>query len=272
MLAKNFVKYVGGKNKLKSEIVSLFPEYNNYYELFVGGGSVFFEAFHSNSNKKTKFTISDLNESLINCYIVIKQNVNELVNELSKKKYKNNEQAFYKFRDRFNKLKFIKEKGNEIEKAALFIYLNRCCFNGVYRENQAGFFNVPFGKHSNPLICDTELLLAVHKALKRVSIYYKDYSFFSSKIKQGDLVYLDPPYDESYNQYTCHGFGKKEQVQLKEFIDKLTEKGVYVVLSNSNTSFIKKLYKDYKKKILTTIYQVSCASPSKVKELLICNF
>lgn len=260
MLVKPFIKWVGGKTKLSKVILQEFPEeYNNYHELFVGGGSVFLKL------KDKKISISDTNNTLINTYKIIKESPLELINELSKDIYVNTKEAYLKNRDNFNK-----DNVDMLKKCALFIYLNKCCFNGLYRENQLGKFNVPFGKMNNPIICNSELILNLNKFLKDVTI--TTCSFEDAKnIQEGDLVYLDPPYHKTFSNYTKDLFGEKEHIKLKEFVDNLTKKNIKVLLSNSHTEFIRNLYSSYNIISLDIIYSVG-KNKDNSKELLIKNY
>lgn len=273
---KPFIKYCGGKTKLLPYIIKNLPnkEYNNYYEPFVGGGSVLFEILLKdiNYNYSRKYIVSDINECLINCYKIIKHNVDELINELKKDIYKNELINYYDRRKRFNDIKFNNDY--DIEKAALFIYLNKCGYNGMYRENSKGYFNIPFGKMNNPKICDISVIRKVSEVLQNVNINCYNYSNILELVEKNDLVYLDPPYHDTFTDYTNNRFGENEQKKLKRFIDILTQKGVYVMLSNSATDFIKDLYKDYKQVNLTTKYSLGGkgADRGNKQELLILNY
>ena len=268
---KPFIKYCGGKSKLLSYIVENLPEnFNNYFEPFVGGGSVVFGLLNKFPDKS--FTVSDINDSLTNCYETIKGNVDNLIVELSKDKYKNEQESYYNARTRFNELKFNND--NNVERAALFIYLNKCGYNGMYRENSKGHFNIPFGKMKNPKICDESLLRLVSNKLQNVDIACCEYSSILDLVEKDDLVYLDPPYHGTFTDYTNNKFAEDEQRELKEFVDKLNEKGVKFMLSNSATDFIKDLYKDYKQVNLTTKYSLGGkgANRGDKQELLVKNF
>jgi DNA adenine methylase len=273
---KPFIKYCGGKTRLLPYIIENLPttKFNNYFEPFVGGGSVLFELLSKDLtyNCQREYTISDINENLINCYEVIKSNIDELITELNKDIYKNNSESYYKCRDKFNNIKF--DENNLIEKAALFIYLNKCGYNGMYRENSKGKYNIPFGKMKNPKICDTVVLRKDNSGLKNVNIACCEYTSILELVEKEDFVYLDPPYHETFTDYTNNKFNEKEQVELKLFVDELTKKGVFVMLSNSATDFIKDLYKDYKQINLTIKYSLGGkgADRGDKQELLIVNY
>lgn len=269
---KSFIKYVGGKSKLLKYIIENLPnDFNNYFEPFVGGGSVILGII-SSQEKNRSYTISDINSSLINCYYIIQNNLDELIIELSNEKYKNESIEYYINRARFNKLKFL--DNHKVECAALFIYLNKCGYNGMYRENKSGEFNIPFGTMKNPSICDNESLLNVKKYIKEINILCCKYEDILENITDGDFVYMDSPYDGTFSDYTSNKFGKSEQISLKLFVDILTSKKVKVMLSNSCTEFIKDLYKDYYQIILNTKYSLGGknASRGNKSELLIKNY
>lgn len=273
---KPFIKYCGGKTRLLPYIIENLPnkQFNNYFEPFVGGGSVLFELLNKDVqyNCQRRYTISDINENLINCYEVIKNKSDELINELDKDKYKNLSDNYYICRQRFNDIKF--DETNLIEKAALFIYLNKCGYNGMYRENSKGKYNIPFGKMKNPKICDTSVLRKDSEGLKNVHIACCEYDNILELLEKNDFVYLDPPYHETFTDYTNNKFNEEEQLQLKKFVDDLSEKGVFVMLSNSATDFIKDLYKNYKQINLTIKYSLGGrgADRGDKQELLIVNY
>lgn len=274
---KPFVKYCGGKTKLLPYILENLPnkEFKNYYEPFVGGGSVLFNLISKDRQYKQDrhYTVSDINDNLINCYEIIKTDVDNLINELKKDIYENISDKYYSRRVRFNQIKF-NEETDLLEKAALFIYLNKCGYNGMYRENSKGEFNIPFGKMKNPKICDEDTLRNVHNALSQVHIACCEYTSILDLVEENDFVYLDPPYHETFTDYTNNKFGEDEQKELKHFVDELNKKKVYVMLSNSATNFIKELYKDYRQINLTTKYSLGGkgADRGNKQELLIVNY
>lgn len=273
---KPFIKYCGGKTKLLSYITENLPNagFKNYFEPFVGGGSVIFNllSIDLSLNYNKEYTICDINESLMNCYEVIRSNVEALITELNKDIYSNEYDNYCSRRERFNVVKF--EHTISIEKAALFIYLNKCGYNGMYRENSQGKFNIPFGKMKNPKICDESVLRNASEILKKVYITSCKYDDILELINKNDFVYLDPPYHGTFTSYTNNKFCENEQVKLKEFVDELNKKEVYVMLSNSATDFIKELYKDYKQINLTTKYSLGGkgADRGNKQELLIVNY
>lgn len=274
---KPFVKWVGGKRQLLKQfkLMNLYPpkyfdpSKANYFEPFVGGGAVFFDLLPQ------KAVLSDLNNELVITYNVIKNNVEKLIKSLKKHKY--NKEYYLKTRAKnLNKL-------SDIEIASRFIYLNKTCFNGMYRVNSSGKFNVPFGDQKNPLICNEENLLKVSDALRNVKIVNQDYKQVLKSTKKGDFVYFDPPYypinkTSSFTGYTANGFLEKEQEELSDTYLKLHKKGCFVMLSNSNTDFIKKLYSNLDKKIkvhkvnATRMINSDATKRGKIKEVLVVNY
>ena len=238
---KPFVKWVGGKRQLLKQFreLGLYPPEafnpmtSTYYEPFVGGGAVFFDLLPKNAK------LSDLNSELVITYNVIKNNVDELIESLQKHIY---DKEYY--------LKIRAEKVgdlSEIEIASRFIFLNRTGFNGLYRVNKSGQFNVPFGRYSNPIICDEDNLRRVSDALRDTIVTHQDYKNVLKTARSGDFIYFDPPYypisaTSSFTSYTAEGFLEKEQAELRDTFVKLHEKGCFVMLSNSDTPFINKLY------------------------------
>lgn len=242
---KPFVKWVGGKRQLLQQFKNLElyppekfdPVKNTYYEPFVGGGAVFFDLLPKNA------VLSDMNKELVITYNVIKDDVEDLIKSLKKYKYEKN----YFLRVRAKDPQGI----SDIEVASRFIYLNRTAFNGMYRVNSKGEFNVPFGKYDNPLICDEVNLRRVSKALKNVQIKHQDYKEVLKKAKKGDFVYFDPPYypvskTASFTAYTKDSFLDKEQIELRDAFVELHKRGCFVMLSNSDAPFINKIYSGIK--------------------------
>lgn len=238
---KPFVKWVGGKRQLLKQFreLGLYPPEafnpmtSTYYEPFVGGGAVFFDLLPKNAK------LSDLNSELVITYNVIKSGVNELIESLQKHIY---DKEYY-LKVRAEKVEDL----SEIEVASRFIFLNRTGFNGLYRVNKSGQFNVPFGQYCNPIICDEDNLRRVSDALRDTIITHQDYKNILKTARGGDFIYFDPPYypisaTSSFTSYTAEGFLEKEQAELRDTFVKLHEKGCFVMLSNSDTPFINKLY------------------------------
>ena len=264
------VKWAGGKRQLIADLKNNLPKkFNRYFEPFIGGGALFF-----NIQPKNAY-ISDINPELINLYQVIKNNAYELIEDL--KQHKNTEEYFYEIRniDRNSKYK----KWSDIQKASRFIYMNRTCFNGLYRVNSKGEFNVPYGKYSNPRILDEVNLLNCSQLFQNTEIRHSDFSEILNNVQKGDFVYFDPPYaplneTSSFTSYTKEGFGEDMQVKLKELCDELDNMGVHFMLSNSDTKGINKLYKNYEiKKVFASRAINSVASKrGKISEVLVRNY
>jgi len=239
-----FVKWVGGKRQLLNEIEKHIPErFSRYYEPFIGGGAVLFHV------QPRIAVINDSNEELVNLYNIIKETPEELIKDL--KKHRNEEKYFYKVRgiDR-EKEKYLKL--SDIERASRIIFLNKTCYNGLFRVNSSGEFNSPFGRYKNPNIINAIKLRAVSSYLSKnnIKILNTDYEKSLSNIRKGAFVYFDPPYDpisnsSNFTGYTKNGFDKTEQERLKKVCDRLNNRKVKFLLSNSSTEFIRDLYKDY---------------------------
>lgn len=244
-LVSPVLKWVGGKRQLLNEIIPLIPKHSTYYEPFMGGGAVLF------SLQPSKAVMNDSNPELINVYNVIKSSPEALIEELKKHEESNCEEHFYATRalDR-NKTEY--DVISDVERAARIIYLNKTCYNGLFRVNSSGEFNSPWGKYKNPNIVNETTILAVHKYFNASNsiITCGDYREALKGIRKGAFVYFDPPYmpissSSSFTGYTSSGFNESEQILLKEQCDALNQKGVKFLLSNSSCEFIRELYKDY---------------------------
>lgn len=242
---KPILKWVGGKRQLLSQIIPLIPKHNKYIEPFIGGGAVLFDL------APKKAVISDFNSELINLYKVIKTSPKELVEVLKTHADNNSNDHFYNIRslDREESFKNL----SDVEKAARIVYLNKTCFNGLYRVNSLGFFNSPYGKYKNPKICDEELIYRLSEYFNKndIKIFCQDYKETLKEAKKGDFVYLDPPYmpisiSSSFTGYTENGFSYKCQEELRDECVKLKERGVSFIQSNSDCPEIRELYKDFK--------------------------
>ncbi len=245
VLISPILKWVGGKRQLLDSIIPLInANCSTYVEPFIGGGAVFFEL------QPKKAIINDYNEELINVYLTVRDYPEELIKELEKHSLNNNEEYFYKVRalDRVKNFDSL----TDVEKAARIIYLNKTCFNGLYRVNSAGQFNSPYGKYKNPNIVNAPTIRAMSKYLKNNNITIKqgDYKEALKGLRKGAFVYLDPPYmpissSSSFTGYTENGFSYEQQVELKRECDKLKAKNIGFLLSNSDCPEIRDLYKDY---------------------------
>ena len=271
------LKWVGGKRQLLKEILPLIPDdITTYYEPFVGGGAVLF------SLQPKKAFINDYNIELVNVYKIIMNNPNELIKILEEHEEKNNSEYFYNIRqlDRTSDYK----KLSAIERAARIIYLNKTCYNGLYRVNQAGQFNSPYGKYRNPNIVNSPTIKALHNYFNdnKITITSGDYKDSLKNIRANTktFVYLDPPYyplstSSSFTGYTDNGFGEKQQIELKNECDKLNNKGIKFLLSNSSCDFINELYKnDYNIKIIKAkrVLNSDGNKRGEIDEVLISNY
>jgi DNA adenine methylase len=244
-----FVKWVGGKRGLLSQIIPLLPkEFNNYFEPFVGGGALFFELQKQGKLNGKKVYLFDINSELINAYQIIKDSPSELIEELSQFKEQHSKEFYYEVRAWDREDDFLEL--DEITRASRFLYLNKTCFNGLYRVNKKNQNNVPMGSYKNPNICDRDIIYSASYALQNATILntsYKDVLKYASK---DDFVYFDPPYypltpTASFTSYSEFEFLDKEQEELFKVFCELDKRGAFVVHSNSDTEFINELYKEY---------------------------
>lgn len=258
-----FVKWAGGKSQLLPQIRTFYPEScEKYAEPFVGGGAVLFDVLQT--LRPAEVYISDANRELINTYMTVRDHVSLAVDEIKRMQYKYNSadktgqrEYFNKVRDLFNREKMHGYVMPSIEMAARFIFLNKTCFNGLYRVNKSGKFNVPLGNYVNPSICDEENLIAVSHALQGVDMNVGDYRLCDSFVDSRTFVYFDPPYrplttSSGFTSYTNLGFGDQEQIELAAFAKQLSDRGARVLLSNSDPTnvnptdtFFDKLYEGF---------------------------
>ena len=267
-----FLKWAGGKSQLLKQFEAFLPsKFNNYLEPFVGGGAVFFYLYNTGRLKGKKIILIDSNEELINCFLVIKENVERLIGVLRSHKYVNRKEVYYRIR--------TEQPQDRFERAARTIYLNKTCFNGLYRVNSKGKFNVPFGRYKNSLICDSRNLRAVSIALKNVKILCDDFERCLDYARKGDFIYFDPPYQplsktSNFTSYTKNGFGEAEQRRLYCAFYELDKRGCKVMLSNSNTDFIKRLYRRYRIERVKANRAINCKAEGrgKIEELVILNY
>lgn len=268
---KPVLKWVGGKTKLLPEIQKRVPEFKTYYEPFIGGAAVLL------SLQPKKAVVSDANGELINMYQVIKDSPDELITDLQK--HKNDEDYFYQIRGLDRTDDYINL--SPVEKASRIIFLNKTCYNGLFRVNSKGELNAPFGRYKNPLICDADNIHALSDYFNATKIKFlnKDFERTVKTAKEGDFVYFDPPYDPisdtaAFTGYAKNGFDRTDQTRLKECCDALNEKGVKFLLSNSATDFIKDLYSEYTVDIIQAPRAISCKRDGRraVDEVLVRNF
>lgn len=241
--AKPFLKWAGGKTQIMDQIAENLPlKFNDYYEPFLGGGSVFFFMFNNRTKleqtskrSKRKFILSDKNEEMIATYEVVRDEPSSLISELSSLQKRTNKEGYYKTRKQ--------NLRNKVKRAARFIFLNKTCYNGLYRVNKDGKFNVPWNGVEGARIYDRRNLEEVSKALQHSSLVTGDFEVLCMKAKKGDLIYSDPPYHTpGFRQYTSDGFVDDEHQRLAKALAEIAKRGCYVLHSNSNTSFIEDLY------------------------------
>lgn len=292
---KPFLKWAGGKGQLISEIEKYYPfdtsNINKYAEPFIGGGAILFDIL--NKYNLQDIYISDINKELINTYKVIQKNIDDLIELLSdmENKYLHadnhlRKKIYLTSRDNFNNIKLDINNLCNVEKAALMIFLNKTCFNGLYRVNKQGLFNVPMGAYKNPTICNIVNLYNISAKIQNINMICGDYSKSADFIDEYTFVYIDPPYrpltsTSNFTSYSENNFDDNEQVRLAKFIDKIHLKGAKIVISNSdptNTNeqdnFFYKLYSSYNinKVNATRMINSNGKSRGKIKELLITNF
>lgn len=244
---KPFVKWAGGKTQLLDEINNRLPErYNNYSEIFIGGGALFFNL------EEEQAVINDKNKQLINCYIQIRDNKEKLIKQLTKiqKEYNKlnslEEKAayYYSMRDKYNSRMFNK-KLNHID-ASLFIFLNKADYNGLYRINRSGLFNAPFGKRKQVCLFEEDNINAIAEKLQHTTILNTDFAEACKNAAKGDFIFIDSPYYDTFDTYQSGGFSEADHKRLAELVKELHKKGCFVMVTNSNTEFIKELYKDFR--------------------------
>jgi DNA adenine methylase len=273
-----FIKWAGGKAQLLNILDTFIPEdFNNYFEPFLGGGSFFYHLIKKTKNKSFTCFLSDTNCELINAYKIIRDNLNELILSLSnhqKKYYENTKEYFYILRNTVFE--------SDIERASRFIALNKTCFNGLYRVNRKGLFNVPMGSFKKlPLICNEDNLKSIHLLLKSVNpiIECNDYMNTLSNAHENDFIYLDPPYKPVsetayFTKYTNNGFGDQDQINLANIVKDLDNKKCKILLSNSNTEFIRNLYSNFNLKEVKVMRAINSKGSKRLghTELIISNY
>lgn len=272
-LAVPFVKWAGGKRQLMESITPLLPKrISSYCEPFLGGGAVFF------SLQPKKAVVNDLNQDLMLVYETIRDDVDALISSLQT--HENTADYYYMMRD-MDRDKKAYSALSRVEKASRLLYLNKTCFNGLFRVNSSGEFNTPFGHYKNPNIVNEPVLRAVSQYFSASSITFcsEDFSQTLERVGKGSFVYLDPPYDPlsgtaNFTGYNQGGFGRAEQIRLKEACDRLTKRGVKFMLSNSATDFIRELYQAYDVTVVKAKRAINANARKRgaVEEVLIRNY
>ncbi len=295
-VVRPFVKWAGGKSSLISQLTNFFPFelkdgiINKYVEPFVGGGAVLINILQKYDVKEAY--AFDINRDLINCYNVIKENVDELIKELEikekefiKLESEDRQAHFYNIRKEYNSYK-LKENELNIKRAGEFIFLNRTCFNGLYRVNKNGEFNVPCGKYKNPTICDSSNLRKLSYLIRNVVFQYGDYKKSEKYVDNNTFVYFDPPYrplsiTSGFTSYTKEDFNDENQKELANYFGKLDEKNAKLMLSNSNPkntnkddSFFEDIYKGFNINEISAKRMINANAKGRgeISELLITNY
>lgn len=269
--AKPFLRWAGGKIRtakiLEEHLPKSFTNGNRYYEPFLGAGSLFFRL------NPSKATISDNNKDLIDCYKAIRKNPELIARYLKKHLSDNCKEYYYEIRNKYN------SSNPSITKAARFIYLNKTCFNGIWRVNKEGFFNVPYGHKEPPSLPTKDELLNLSNALSEVKIIHNNYKQAVIDAKEGDFIYFDPPYPplngtSYFTHYTKEGFGKKNHAELASVAKMLNKRGCYIMISNADVPFIRSLYEDdFKIHELEVVRLIRADGKRyKVRELIITNY
>lgn len=266
-----FLKWAGGKNQLIQQYIPYLPNnFKTYHEPFLGGGAVFFYLYRHQSNIQTFLT--DINPEVVNAYCCVKDNVEQLISLLEEHQLRHNKDYYYKVRSGQLRTPF--------ERAARFIYLNKTCFNGLYRENLKGEFNVPMGKYKNPKICNSDLLRSVSAALQSVKIEVRSFEAVLVYAKnEHDFVYFDPPYyplspTSNFTAYSCYSFTEKDQTRLRDVFLEIAGRGVKVMLSNSDCPFIRELYGEFKihKILASRAINSDAKKRGRIPEVLITSY
>lgn len=269
-----FVKWAGGKRQLLSQIKERMPEkYNDYYEPFVGGGAVIFELLPTNA------LINDINKALINAYKQIRdvpEDFLKAVKKLDEGMWEDGKRYYYSLREHYND-KLMKSE-YDIELAALFVFINKHCFNGLYRVNGKGLFNVPYNNNRRSSV-DEEVIIEISNFLKGVNIIDGDFEDACKDAKKGDFVFIDSPYaplnPTSFESYTKEGFDIESHKRLARLYDRLTARGCYCMLTNHNTALINELYgnKGYRMDVVNVRRSINSDATNRVgEEIIICNY
>lgn len=272
-IPRPFLKWVGGKTQALAELVTEVDKvspFGTYHEPFLGGGALYFELFRTLRLPNTA-VLSDVNPNLIDCYEAVQHSVTSLISKLELHKQEHSTEHYYAVRSAVPE--------SLIGRAARVIYLNKTCFNGLYRENSRGEFNVPIGDYANPAICDPDNLLACSGALAAASVHRQPFAAVLDTAIEGDLVYFDPPYvplstTSSFTSYARDGFGLSDQQHLADVARELDRRGVFVILSNSSTPLVEDLYRGFRLREILAVRAVNSKGDGRgrVREIVATNF
>ncbi|MFT3921362.1 MAG: DNA adenine methylase [Myxococcales bacterium] len=271
-----FLKWVGGKGKLRHALGALMPsgvELMRHVEPFMGGGAMFF------ARAPERALLCDINPDLVRTYTTVRDHAGDLVRELAKLAKQHDKDSYYAVRERFNQRSGKTSHKLAVERAAMFIYLNKTCFNGLYRVNRKGEFNVPMGAYKNPGILDTENLFAASARLASADIRCTSFETLLSEARPGDFVYMDPPYEPvsrtaNFTSYAQDGFSQADQTRLRDVFRELDRRGAKLMLSNSDVPFIRELYRGFQIDTVMAPRAVSCDASTRgpVKEVVVRNY
>lgn len=277
-----FLKWAGGKSQLIQQYTPHFPkDFQTYYEPFLGGGAVFFHLHgilgRGTLQRAPSAFLTDINPELINVYCCVRDQIEVIIQLLEEHQQKHSHDYYYQVRSH---TKSMGQHAPSVEKAARLIYLNKTCFNGLYRENTKGEFNVPIGRYKNPKIYDLDLLLLASKALQSAKISVNTFeAVLDCARTNSDFVYFDPPYyplssTSKFTAYNRHSFNNEDQIRLKATFVDLAERGVRVMLSNSDCSFIRELYKDFKVHTISASRAINSNAKKrgKITEVLVTSY
>jgi DNA adenine methylase len=269
--ASPIVKWVGGKGRILAQLMPLLPpgvERLRHVEPFAGGAAMFF------ARRPDRALLCDVNPALVHTYTMVKERVEDVIERLQAHRAQHDGEHYYRVRDRYN------AGGNDaVERAAMFIYLNKTCFNGLHRVNRRGHFNVPAGRYKNPNIADAENLRAASAALASADIRCEGFEGLLESARPGDFVYLDPPYEPvsataSFTSYAQDGFAQRDQTRLRDVFTELTRRGCRAMLSNSDVPFIRDLYRAFRIDTVAAPRAVSCDASNRgpVSEVVVRNY
>ena len=262
-----FLKWAGGKGKLLAQYQTCFPtDWHTYYEPFLGGGAVFFHLLPPQA------VLSDINPTLINVYHCIRNDVEAVIACLEEHRARHSKEYYYQVRSR--------RTGSPVEQAARLLYLNKTCFNGLYRENSKGEFNVPMGRYKNPAICNPALLRSASLALQSAELNIQPFDAVLNRAQTPqDFVYFDPPYyplssTSSFTAYSRHAFATEDQIRLRNVVATLASRGVKVMVSNSDCPFIRELYRDFRIRTIwaTRAINSNIKKRGKIPEVLVTSY
>lgn len=274
-----FVKWAGGKSRLLSQYEPYFPaDFGRYIEPFVGAGAVFFHLQNHGQMENKEVVLIDHQEELINCYRVIQTQTEDLIKALQEHAAHGNDKDYFYNVRAWDRAPDYGER-SDVQRAARFIFLNHTCYNGLFRVNRKGYFNVPFGRYHKPRICNAENLRAVGRALQDVKLVAGDFELCKEWARSGDFIYLDPPYHPpsdtaNFTSYTSDGFDIEDQRRLAMLVRELDRRGCRVMLSNSYTDLVRDLYDGYEQVQVQAIRAINSkgADRGAIPELLVMNY